>query len=246
MERLTINELIAHCDRKLDRLPSGNIMYQEHESVRAYLQILRHYVDAGTSSEFRTLKEAEQKRRDGCDWEERAMTEMTTDALELYCRNLSKAKNDLTEYDRALLIDVAARLCELQCRTAADDITTLTRPMDGGGCMDKSISVTTRLIDAESVDYLLFKHQEVSKNGNRQYAHGFRDARKIISEQPTIDAVPVVRCGECISFVAGDGDFEMDGFCRNSLACRYVMARKRDSFCSYGEKREEAQQCGAK
>ena len=40
--------------------------------------------------------------------------EMTTDALELYCRNRAKAVGELTEYDRALLIDVSSRLVELQ------------------------------------------------------------------------------------------------------------------------------------
>lgn len=44
MERLTIEELIEHCDRQMNRIPSGNKCYQEHESVRAYLQILRHYI----------------------------------------------------------------------------------------------------------------------------------------------------------------------------------------------------------
>lgn len=44
MERLTIEELIEHCDKQMNRLPSGNKFYQEHESVRAYLQILRHYI----------------------------------------------------------------------------------------------------------------------------------------------------------------------------------------------------------
>lgn len=44
MERLNIEELIEHCDRQMNRLPSGNKFYQEHESVRAYLQLLRHYI----------------------------------------------------------------------------------------------------------------------------------------------------------------------------------------------------------
>jgi len=47
MERLTIEELIAHCNRQLDRIPSGNKIYQEHESVRFYLQLLRHFMDTG-------------------------------------------------------------------------------------------------------------------------------------------------------------------------------------------------------
>ena len=51
MERLSIDELIAHCDRQLERLPSGNKFYQEHESTRAYLQELRHYKKTGLEPE---------------------------------------------------------------------------------------------------------------------------------------------------------------------------------------------------
>ncbi len=63
MERLTIDELIAHCDRQLDRLPSGNKTYQEHESVRAYLQMLRHYMDTGLTPEH--AAELAQAEKDG-------------------------------------------------------------------------------------------------------------------------------------------------------------------------------------
>lgn len=68
---------------------------------------------------------------------ERASERMSTDRLELYCRNLSKAKNDLTKYDRALLMDVSDRLCELQAALdqaePANDPLTLEelRGMDG-------------------------------------------------------------------------------------------------------------------
>lgn len=47
MKHLSIDELIAHCNRQLERLPSGTNGYQEHESVRAYLQELRHFRSLG-------------------------------------------------------------------------------------------------------------------------------------------------------------------------------------------------------
>lgn len=47
MKNLSIDELIDHCNRQLDRLPSGTNGYQEHESVRAYLQELRHFRSLG-------------------------------------------------------------------------------------------------------------------------------------------------------------------------------------------------------
>ena len=44
MEILSIDELIAHCDRTMDKQVSGTRAYQEHESVRYHLQVLRHYL----------------------------------------------------------------------------------------------------------------------------------------------------------------------------------------------------------
>ena len=38
-----------HCDRQLAWLCSGTIRYREHESVRAYLQELRHFRSLGVS-----------------------------------------------------------------------------------------------------------------------------------------------------------------------------------------------------
>ena len=49
MKHLSIDELIDHCNRQLERLPSGTNGYQEHESVRAYLQELRHFRSLGVS-----------------------------------------------------------------------------------------------------------------------------------------------------------------------------------------------------
>lgn len=36
-ERLSIQEIIDHCDRQLKREPVGSIFYREHEAVKAYL-----------------------------------------------------------------------------------------------------------------------------------------------------------------------------------------------------------------
>lgn len=48
MERLTVDAIIEHCEKQLDRYPSNNILYREHEATRYYLQILRHYMKLGT------------------------------------------------------------------------------------------------------------------------------------------------------------------------------------------------------
>ena len=55
-----------------------------------------------------------------------------------------------------------------------------------------------------------------------------------IEALPTIDAVPVVRCAECISF-----DTEGDGF---GICQLHEMTRREEHFCSDG-KRSEASLC---
>lgn len=57
----------------------------------------------------------------------------------------------------------------------------------------------------------------------------------ILDSTPTIDAVPVVRCLECEKrdkeFVSANG----------TISCPYMEAfMPADGFCSYGEKKEDA------
>lgn len=61
-----------------------------------------------------------------------------------------------------------------------------------------------------------------------------------IDDAPTVDAVPVVRCGECKhwrkkDFQAGNDvdHMEFGGLCPNSRFARYES-----DFCSYGERRD--------
>ena len=58
-----------------------------------------------------------------------------------------------------------------------------------------------------------------------------------IEQAPTIDAVPVVRCKDCVNGT----------FCLNSQGADYVdcmlddySVRKPDDFCSYGKRKEGA------
>ena len=87
-----------------------------------------------------------------------------------------------------------------------------------------------RLIDADSAklavsDYKIFRCQ----------LGGLMDVAEFIDDQPTIDAVPVVRCKDCVNGT----------FCLNSQGAEYVdcmlddySVRKPDDFCSYGERKE--------
>ena len=66
-------------------------------------------------------------------------------------------------------------------------------------------------------------------------------ARKLIADAPTVDAVPVVRCRECMHWKptgskAGNSfsDMEYIGGCEFTKYCR-----RESDFCSYGEKRRD-------
>ena len=75
-----------------------------------------------------------------------------------------------------------------------------------------------RLIDGDAL------MDEANSDG----AYGYVDAKQI-SEAPTVDAVPVVRCRECKHY---DGKW----MCKISG----VPSRKPDDFCSHGERKEGA------
>jgi hypothetical protein len=64
---------------------------------------------------------------------------------------------------------------------------------------------------------------------NAWYREG--DIFKALDEAPTIDAVPVVRCGEC-----KHRDPE-NHHCDHIAGTMIYFPRKDDDFCSYGERR---------
>lgn len=92
-----------------------------------------------------------------------------------------------------------------------------------------------RLIDADE----LFKMVERSRNVNTHEKEEFRRAHDyehshflhLITEQPTIDAVPVVRCREC-RYNPKDGAF---------IGCpfEYRVHCLPDMYCGFGERRED-------
>ena len=86
----------------------------------------------------------------------------------------------------------------------------------------------SRLIDADAT--------------KRRVADTFFDTlipcvNRALDDSPTIDAVPVVRCRECKHYKTGVClKIYYDG-----LASRYAwQERKPDDFCSYGERKEGA------
>ena len=83
-----------------------------------------------------------------------------------------------------------------------------------------------RLIDADEVDY-----ENISCSQSQlHWLH------RIIEMQPTVDAVPVVRCRECVGRPFWEEDHNGVPVCL--LSGLYV--RSEDDFCSYGERKDGA------
>jgi hypothetical protein len=73
---------------------------------------------------------------------------------------------------------------------------------------------------------------------NRGYCAGWNGVIQLIAEAPTVDAVEVVRCKECIHW------YEPDGVCLKIYSDGAVSSyawqdRNPDDFCSYGERRND-------
>ena len=89
-----------------------------------------------------------------------------------------------------------------------------------------------RLIDANALKSYM---DECSKETRFRVYYGY--ATSFIDAAPTVDAVPVVRCRDCIHYFAGaclkiysDGNVSQDAW----------QERNEDDFCSYGERKEGA------
>ena len=67
--------------------------------------------------------------------------------------------------------------------------------------------------------------------------HTAEDVIMMIKTAPTVDAVPVVRCRECKHY--GTADFDGNILCGCTLHSAMVDITP-DSFCSYGERKEGA------
>lgn len=97
-----------------------------------------------------------------------------------------------------------------------------------------------RLIDAGALmkiirehDYPLRSHFNSTDNG--MFTIGVQQA---VDEAPTIDAVPVVRCGECEYGRPDDNAFEFDGI-TPLIRCSYMTEPNRPhEYCSWGRRKE--------
>lgn len=86
-----------------------------------------------------------------------------------------------------------------------------------------------RLIDADAI----LKQITEDSRGNEGWFGDTWDFLNTIKNAPTIDAVPVVRCGDCMMFVL-DGADEGEGWCWwNDTIIKLT------DYCSYGERRSD-------
>lgn len=87
--------------------------------------------------------------------------------------------------------------------------------------------IVSRLIDADNLDFTF--DRRCFSEGDTQYVRGVDDAIGVVNNAPTIDAVPVVRCRECVY--------------KNTTACPaydapFMRTSLRIKFCSEGQRRE--------
>ena len=93
-----------------------------------------------------------------------------------------------------------------------------------------------RLIDADNLDFTF--DRRCFSEGDTQYVRGVDDAIGVVNNAPTIDAVPVVRCRECIYYKICD-EWETG----KRMLCEihhhsYLDHDGDEHFCSWGQRRE--------
>lgn len=95
-----------------------------------------------------------------------------------------------------------------------------------------------RLIDADSIKSakyhdLPYTHIHPVGVDVQAYEMGWNDALDAVADSaPTVDAVEVVRCKDCIHYGKTIGGIECQGYCKKTE----YMTKKDDDFCSWGER----------
>ena len=65
----------------------------------------------------------------------------------------------------------------------------------------------------------------------------FSVVQNLIADMPTISAVPVVRCRECVYYQKGSCN--LHSVCPDEYSTGYDCRPDDDDFCSYGQRKEE-------
>ena len=89
-----------------------------------------------------------------------------------------------------------------------------------------------RLIDVDGlIDFIDMGHLR----SPMEICFSERDVVDMLERRPTVDAVPVVKCRECIQGEADDPDFPDQYYCH--AGCGW---NKGNFYCAYGERKEGA------
>ena len=93
-----------------------------------------------------------------------------------------------------------------------------------------------RLIDADALMDVIRQHEYrlATKQGSIDYGMFTLGIQQAVDEQPTIDAVPVVRCKDCKWGKTWKNAFGIEGF-KCDLLCVDLSP---EAFCSYGVRKE--------
>ena len=87
-----------------------------------------------------------------------------------------------------------------------------------------------RLIDADAM------RQDWLENGENEYVYDTNAVLDSIDVQPTVDAVPVVRCKDCKHWWKAVESCTHDECCDGR---QVVVTAPPNHFCSYGERRSD-------
>ena len=99
-----------------------------------------------------------------------------------------------------------------------------------------------RLIDADAFMDVIRQHEYrlATKQGSIDYGMFTLGIQQAVDEQPTIDAASVVRCRECKHLNVVNRK-ELYAHCpKTNTAFRPFELDTREHFCSYGERKEGA------
>ena len=90
-----------------------------------------------------------------------------------------------------------------------------------------------RLIKADALMDVIRQHEYrlATKQGSIDYGMFTNGIQQAVDEQPTIDAVEVVRCKDC-------KHCDPENYhCDHPMSTAAPLRRKPDDFCSYGERK---------
>lgn len=91
-----------------------------------------------------------------------------------------------------------------------------------------------RLIDAKIAEEIIWKRSEEMRDSEPKLSGALAAAIGFLDKCPTVDAVPIVRCGKCKYLYIKD---LCTGACSHNM-CGVVSP---NDFCSYGVRKDDAE-----